>query len=81
MRRPVTYSIVDCPDGRFAVVAVSASGTAYRRDGFMTLAAAENCAESLGAIMAGCGTPLTRQDGGTRRAFPGLPLRPIRRSF
>lgn len=81
MRRPVTYSIVDCPDGRFAVVAISASGTAYRRDGFMTLADAESCAESLSAIMAVCGTPLTRQDGDGPWTCPAFPSGPIRRPF
>lgn len=81
MRRPVTYSIVDCPDGRFAVVAVSASGAAYRRDGFMTLADAESCAEGLSAIMAVCGTPLTRQDSRGPSTCPGFPSRPIWRSF
>lgn len=81
MRRPVTYSIVDCPDGRFAVVAISASGTAYRRDGFMTLAEAESCAEGLSAIMAVCGTPLTRQDGGGTWTCRGFPSGLIRRSF
>ncbi|GJD91117.1 hypothetical protein MHIMP23_06095 [Methylobacterium hispanicum] len=81
MRRRVTYSIVDCPDGRFAVVAISASGTAYCRDGFLTLAEAETCAESLCTVMAVCGAPLMRRDGGPGRIPPYAPYRPNARPF
>ncbi len=58
MARPVTYRIVDCPDGRFAIVASSTSGTAYRRDGLLTLAEAEACVEELRTMLALCGAPL-----------------------
>lgn len=73
MRRRITYSIVDCPDGRFAVVAVSASGTAYSRDGFLTLAEAETCAESLCTVMAVCGAHLLRRDGRPGRIYSSKP--------
>ena len=58
MARRVTYRIVDCPDGRFAIVALSTSGTAYRRDGLLTLAEAEACVEELRTMLALCGAPL-----------------------
>ena len=73
MRRRVTYSIVDRPDGRFAVVAFSASGTAYCRDGFLTLAEADTCAESLCTVMAVCGAPLMRRDGRLGRIYSSKP--------
>jgi hypothetical protein len=62
MGRPVTYSIVDCPDGRFAIVAVSASGSAHCRCGFLTLADAEQCVEDLREAMVACGAPLVRRE-------------------
>ena len=58
MARPVTYSIVDCPDGLFAVVAWLRSRQMYRRGGFHTLAEAEACAEELRELMALCGASL-----------------------
>lgn len=62
MARVVTYSIVDCVDGRFAVVAVAASGASYRRGELLTLAEAEDCAEDLRVALAGCGVVLARRD-------------------
>ncbi|GJE49725.1 hypothetical protein GOFOIKOB_2765 [Methylobacterium tardum] len=43
------------PDGRFAVMALLASGKVFRRVGLATLAEAEESAEVLRAIMAACG--------------------------
>ncbi|CAO4157294.1 hypothetical protein DHODJN_26000 [Methylorubrum extorquens] len=63
MARPVTYSIVDCPDGQFAVVAWLRSDKLYRRGGFHTLAEAEACVEELRELMALCGAPLVRREG------------------
>ena len=81
MARPVTYSIVDCPDGRFAVVAVASSGATYRRGGLRTLAEAEACVEDLRAVLA-CGVGvLARRDeppAPRPRRAPGGPRRPIR---
>lgn len=69
MARPVTYSIVDCADGRFAVVVVATSGATYRRGGLFTLAEAESCVEDLRVALACCGVVLARrEDAG------GLPL-------
>lgn len=62
MARQVTYSIVDCADGRFAVVAVAASGSRYWRGGLLTLAEAEACAEDLRVALAGCGIALVCLD-------------------
>lgn len=64
MARPVTYSIVDCPDGRFAVVAVSASGSVHRHGGLLTLAEAEACVETLRVLMEACRAALVHQEGG-----------------
>lgn len=62
MMKPVEYTIIDCPDGRFAVVAVGA-GLPHWRSGFRTLAEAEASAEELRAIMAACGAPLVHATG------------------
>ena len=62
MGRPVTYSIVDGPDGRFTVVAVSAAGAVHRREALPSLAAAEACIEDLRAAMSGCGSALVRYE-------------------
>ncbi|SDM88907.1 hypothetical protein SAMN05216360_104155 [Methylobacterium phyllostachyos] len=45
----------DMPDGRFAVVAVLASGEVFRRVGLATMAEAEEAEGVLRAIMAACG--------------------------
>ena len=63
MTRPVTYRIVGCPDGRFAVMAVMASGSLYHRGGLLTLSEAETCVETLRVLMATCGAPLLRGEG------------------
>jgi hypothetical protein len=55
MARPVRCSIVDMPDGRFAVVAAPASGKVFRRAGLLTRAQAEECVDLLRALMAACG--------------------------
>lgn len=62
MTRPVTYRIVDCPDGHFAVVAMAKSGTAYWRGGLLTLAEAEDCVEDLRAMLSLCGAALACSD-------------------
>jgi hypothetical protein len=59
----VTYSIIDCPDGRFAVLAFSASGSVYRRGALLTLTDAESCVEELRALMALCGASIGRGFG------------------
>lgn len=76
MARTVTYSIVDHPDGRFAVVAATASGSVYWRCGFLTLAEAEHCVEDLRAMMAACGAQLVRWEANR----PGMDLRAMLRA-
>jgi hypothetical protein len=66
MARWVTYSIVDCPDGRFAVVAVSASGSVHRRGELLTLGEAEACVECLRRLIEACGAALVRREGDAR---------------
>jgi hypothetical protein len=63
MARPVAYSIVDCPDGRFAVVAVSASGSVHRRGGLLTYAEVDVCVETLRVLMEACGSALVLWEG------------------
>jgi hypothetical protein len=63
MRRPVIFSIIDCADGRFAVLAISSSGSIYRRGPLLTLAEAEACIEELRELMEACGFPLAREAG------------------
>jgi hypothetical protein len=62
MAHRVAYSIVDCADGRFAVIAVAASGATYQRGGLLTLADAEACVEDLRVALAGCGVALVNLD-------------------
>lgn len=59
----MTCSIIDCPDGRFAVQASMASGAVYRRGPLLTLTEAETCVEELRALMALCGAPTVRGRG------------------
>lgn len=63
----MTYSIVGGPDGRFTVVAVSASGSVHRRSGLLTLAEAEACVETLRVLVEACSAPLVRWDGDLSR--------------
>jgi hypothetical protein len=63
MARPVAYNIVDCPDGRFAVVAVSASGSVHRRGGLLTLVEVDACVQTLCVLMDACGAALVLWEG------------------
>lgn len=63
MARPVAYSIVNCPNSRFAVVAVSASGSVHRRGGLLTYAEVDVCVETLRVLMEACGTALVLWEG------------------
>ena len=61
--RPVTYNIIDCPDGRFAVEPSMASGAADRRGPLLTLTEAELCVEEQRALMALFNAPIVRGRG------------------
>ena len=63
MARPVAYSIIDCPDGRFAVVAVSASGSVHQRSGLLTLAEVDICIQTLRVLTEACGAALVFWEG------------------
>jgi hypothetical protein len=63
MARTVTCRIVDCPDGRFAVVAVLSSGSVHRHDGLSTMAEAEEAVETLRVLMEACGSRLVVEPG------------------
>lgn len=66
MTQTVTCRIVDCPDGRFAVVAVLGSGSVYRCHHLRTLAEAEEAVDALQALMTACGARLVMEAGGYR---------------
>lgn len=76
MTRPVTYRIVDCPDGHFAVVAMAKSGTAYWRGRLLTLAEAEACVEDLRAMLSLCGAALACSDHTLNPHTPNWPRPP-----
>lgn len=58
MPRPVFYNIKDSADGRFDVVAILDPCRFFRRDGFSTLAEAEEWIDGLRILMAAIGAPL-----------------------
>ena len=60
MAKPVTYSIVDRPDGRFDLVVLLGSGPPFTRHGFWTLAEAEEEVDWLRVLMTACGAPVVR---------------------
>ncbi|MEN3230244.1 hypothetical protein PUR21_21815 [Methylorubrum rhodesianum] len=61
MAKSVDCRIVDMPDGRFAVIAVMASGKVFRRKALPTLEAAEDAVECLREVMAACGAPVVAE--------------------
>ncbi|MFJ7441613.1 hypothetical protein ACIQW5_28910 [Methylorubrum thiocyanatum] len=85
MAKPVECRIVDMPDGRFAVVAVLASGKVFRRVGLATMAEAGESVEVLRAVMAACGAPLIQAASdppapGNGVSLVSLPSRAARRA-
>jgi hypothetical protein len=71
MARPVRCRIVDMPDGRFAVMAVLASGKVFRHVGLTSLAEAEESMDCLRAVMAACGAPVIVEVSARSRAPVG----------
>ncbi len=61
MAQTVTCRFVDCPDGRFAVLAVLSSGSVYRCGGLLTLAEANASVETLRALLAAFGAQLVAE--------------------
>ena len=64
MAQNVTYSIVDQPDGRFALVVLLGSCLLYTRSGLRTLAEVEEQIALVRDLIAACGAPVMElQDG------------------
>lgn len=74
MPRLVTYTISDREDGRFDVTATIEPDKVFRRDGFATLAEAEEWVEGLRVLMAALGAPVVQRAPGET----GAPAKPIR---
>ncbi len=58
MAHKVTWRIIDCPDGRFAVIALLSSGAIHRCGGLLTVAEADEAVEMLQVLMEACGAQL-----------------------
>ena len=65
MAQPVTYSIVDQPDGRFDLIVRLGSGSHFARTGFLTLTEVEDEVAFLQVLMSACGAPVVREAGTT----------------
>jgi hypothetical protein len=63
MPRRVFYKIEDRSDGQFDAVVTIEPANVLRRDGFASLAEAEEWVEGLRFIMAAIGAPVARDDG------------------
>ena len=61
MSRRIFYRISDRADGRFDVTATLEPDKVFRREGFVSLAMAEECVELLRLLMAACGAPLVQE--------------------
>jgi hypothetical protein len=58
MPRPVTYHILDLPDGRFAVAATIGGASTHVRTDLKTRAEADDAIDELRHIMTALGAPL-----------------------
>lgn len=58
MPRRISCRIIDRPDGRFDVMATLEPDKTFCREGFVSLAEAEECVEFLRTLMTACGAPL-----------------------
>ncbi|SFK34335.1 hypothetical protein SAMN04488125_101326 [Methylorubrum salsuginis] len=79
MPRLVTYTISDRADGRFDVTATIEPDKVFRRDGFATLAEAEEWVDGLRVLMAALGAPVAQKTPAEPLASPP-PLRTPRRA-
>ncbi len=61
MPRLVSYTISDREDGRFDVIATIEPDKVFRRDGFATLAEAEDWVDGLRVLMAALGAPVVQK--------------------
>jgi hypothetical protein len=60
MAKPVFYRLLDAPGGRFDVVVRIAPDQIIRRDGFLSLAEADEWIEGLRSLMAVLGAPVAQ---------------------
>jgi hypothetical protein len=79
MPRLVTYTISDRADGRFDVTATIEPDKVFRRDGFATLAEAEEWVDGLRVLMAALGAPVAQTTPAEPLA-PPVPARTPRRA-
>ncbi len=79
MPRLVTYTISDRVDGRFDVTATIEPDKVFRRDGFATLAEAEEWVDGLRVLMAALGAPVA-QEASAEPLAPPTPVRTPRRA-
>lgn len=56
--------MIDCPDGRFAVIATLSSGAIYSCNGLLTVAQADAAVETLQVLMEACGAQLVAKPAG-----------------
>ena len=60
MAKPVFYSVLDAPGGLFDVVVRMAPDRIMRRDGFLSLAQADEWIEGLRSLMTVLGAPVAQ---------------------
>ena len=76
MPRRVFYRISDRPDGLFDAVTTIEPDTVIRRDGFASLAEAEEWVEGLRILMAALGAPVARADESASVPVTEVPAMP-----
>lgn len=79
MPRLVSYTISDREDGRFDVIATIEPDKVFRRDGFATLAEAEDWVDGLRVLMAALGAPVVQKTS-PDITVPQTPVRAPRRA-
>lgn len=73
MPRRVFYRISDRADGLFDAITTIEPDTVIRRDGFASLAEAEEWVEGLRVLMAALGAPVAHADGADSPVAETLP--------
>ena len=79
MPRLVSCKITDREDGRFDVIATLEPNRVYRRDGFVSLAEADEWVAGLRALMAALGAPVVVDEDDARdwRRASSIPAREV----
>ncbi|SFL89511.1 hypothetical protein [Methylobacterium pseudosasicola] len=73
MPRRVFYRISDRPDGLFDAITTIEPDTEIRRDGFGSLAEAEEWVDGLRILMAALGAPVAQESGSASPASETTP--------